>query len=100
MIFQSTAKRVAGEPRFEIKNYRFVDLAMMYYPDRDYDSALRLFRREMHETRGMWKAMLEVGYKEHTRVLTRAQVKVIVKYLAPPIRMDIIAKRNGYSPYP
>ena len=70
--------------RFVIKPYIFGELAQMYYPDHNYDSALRLFRREMHDTRGMWQAMRVVGYKEKTRVLTRAQVKVIVKFLGEP----------------
>ena len=70
--------------RFKIKDYPFGDLAQMYYPDHNYDSALRLFRREMHDTRGLWEALQAVGYKEYTKVLTRAQVKVIVKYLDPP----------------
>ena len=56
----------------------------MYYPDHNYDSALRLFRREMHDTRGMWEAMQAVGYKEKTKYLTRSQVKVIVKFLGEP----------------
>ena len=63
----------------------FRSLAQLYYPDHDYQGALRLFRREMHETRGMWQAMQAVGYKDYTKVLTRAQVKVIVKFLDPPI---------------
>ena len=70
--------------KFEIRSYPFGQLAQMYYPDHDYQGALRLFRREMHETRGMWPAMQAVGYKDYTKVLTRAQVKVIVKYLDPP----------------
>ena len=69
---------------FVINPYPFGELAQMYYPDHNYDSALRLFRREMHETRGMWQAMQAVGYKEKTKVLTRAQVKVIVKFLGEP----------------
>lgn len=69
---------------FVINPYPFGELAQMYYPDHSYDSALRLFRREMHETRGMWQAMQAVGYKEKTKVLTRAQVKVIVKFLGEP----------------
>ena len=77
--------RGLGEAPFEIRPYNFGELAQMYYPDHPYDSALRLFRREMHETRGMWPAMQAVGYKDYTKVLTRAQVKVIVKFLDPPI---------------
>ena len=71
--------------RFEIKPYSFGELAQMYYPDHPYDSALRLFREEMHLTRGMWDAMVAEGYKEKKKMLTRAQVKVIVKFLDPPI---------------
>ena len=70
--------------RFEIKPYLFGELAQMYYPDHNYDSALRLFREEMHKTRGMWEAMTAEGYKENTKMLTRAQVKVIVKFLGEP----------------
>ena len=69
---------------FNIKSYPFGELAQLYYPDHAYDSALRLFRREMHETRGLWDAMQKVGYKEYTKVLTRGQVKVIVQFLDPP----------------
>ena len=63
---------------------RNAEIAQLYYPECEYHSALRLFRREMHDTRGMWQAMQDVGYKENTKVLTRAQVKVIVGFLDPP----------------
>ena len=33
----------------------------------------------------VWQAMQAVGYKENTKMLTRAQVKVIVKFLDPPV---------------
>lgn len=71
--------------RFEIKPYNFGELAQLYYPDHNYQSALRLFREEMHLTRGLWDAMVAEGYKEKTKVLTQAQVKVIVKFLDPPV---------------
>ena len=63
---------------------RFGDLAQLYYPDHNYDSALRHFREEMHLTRGMWKAMRAEGYKENTKTLTRAQVRTIVQFLGEP----------------
>ena len=56
----------------------------MYYPDRNERSAIRLFREEMHLTRGLWNAMVAVGYKPYTKVLTRGQVKTIVKFLGEP----------------
>ena len=70
--------------RFKIKDYPFGELAQLYYPDHNYDSALRLFRREMHDTRGMWAAMTAQGYKEKTKTLTRAQVRTIVQFLGEP----------------
>ena len=33
----------------------------------------------------VWQAMQAEGYKEKTKTLTRAQVKVIVKFLDPPV---------------
>ena len=56
----------------------------MYYPDHNYDSALLLFREEMHKTRGMWEAMVAEGYKENTKTLTRSQVRTIVRFLGEP----------------
>ena len=70
--------------RFRIKPCRFGDLAQMYYPDHNYDSALLLFREEMHKTRGMWEAMVAEGYKENTKILTRSQVRTIVRFLGEP----------------
>ena len=70
--------------RFEIKPYNFGELAQMYYPDHNYDSALRHFREEMHLTRGMWPAMVAEGYHENTKQLTRAQVRTIVRFLGEP----------------
>lgn len=70
--------------KFRIKIYRFGELARMYYPDRDYDSALRMFHRELHNTCGLWKALTAEGYKEGDRLLTRSQVKAIVKFLGEP----------------
>ena len=70
--------------RFSIKPCNFGDLAQLYYPDHNYDSALRHFRDEMHKTRGMWAAMTAQGYKEKTKTLTRAQVRTIVQFLGEP----------------
>ena len=72
------------DERFEIKSYGFGQLAQLYYPDRGERSAIRLFREEMHLTRGLWNAMVAVGYKPYTKVLTRGQVKTIVKFLGEP----------------
>ena len=69
---------------FKIQPYNFGKLAQMYYPDHNYDSALLLFREEMHLTRGMWPAMVAEGYKERTKMLTRSQVRTIVRFWGEP----------------
>lgn len=70
--------------RFKIRDYPFGQLAQLYYPDRGGRSAIRLFREEMKATRGLWDAMVAVGYKPYCKVLTRAQVRTIVQFLGEP----------------
>ncbi|MBR4041349.1 MAG: DUF4248 domain-containing protein [Bacteroidaceae bacterium] len=70
--------------RFEITTYGFGELAEEYYPDREYSTAVRLFNRDLHLTRGLWDALRKQGYKDGDRIFTRAQVKVIVKFLGEP----------------
>ena len=72
------------EEGFVIRSYGFGQLAQMYYPDHNYQSALLHFREEMHLTRGMWAAMVAEGYHENTKTLTRAQVRTIVQFLGEP----------------
>ncbi|MBO5678999.1 MAG: DUF4248 domain-containing protein [Bacteroidaceae bacterium] len=70
--------------RFEIATYGFGELAEAYYPDDEYRTAVRLFSRDLHRTRGLWNALQKQGYKAGDRIFTRAQVKVIVKFLGEP----------------
>ena len=70
--------------RFPIKSYAFGSLAQTYYPDRSDRSAIRLFREELVQTRGLKEALEELGYRPYTKVLTRGQVKTIVQYLGEP----------------
>ena len=55
--------------------------AMRYYPDRGYQSAVRRFRREIHETRGLLDALTALGYEEHHRYLTPQEMSVIEDFL-------------------
>ena len=70
--------------RFNITTYGFGELAEEYYPEDDYRTAVRLFSRDLHRTRGLWDALQKQGYKEGDRIFTRAQVKTIVKYMGDP----------------
>ena len=70
--------------KFKIEEYWIGDLAQLYYPDRDYKSALRLFDKDLCCTRGLWNALRTQGYKPRDRLFTRSQVRIIVKYLGEP----------------
>ena len=63
---------------------QFGKLAMQYYPEHSYKSAVRLFREEIRLTRGLFPALKAVGYKENKRKLTPRQVQVIEKFLGEP----------------
>jgi hypothetical protein len=62
----------------------FGSLAMRYYPDLSYKSALRQLRNEIRVTRGLLQALKECGYKERNRIITRNQMKVIEEFLGKP----------------
>ena len=62
----------------------FGRLAMLYYPDRGYKRAVHLFRQEIRETRGLYQALLDLGYRGNERILTPRQVQVIEEYLGEP----------------
>lgn len=75
MIIKSVNKKCCGQ---------FGKLAMQYYPDHSYKSAVRLFREEIRLTRGLFPALKAVGYKENKRKLSPRQVQVIEKFLGEP----------------
>ena len=62
---------------------QFGNLAMLYYPDKAYKTAVRLFRKEFEDTPGLLEALKEAGYKLTQRVLNRRQVQIVEDYLGP-----------------
>lgn len=62
----------------------FGRLALLYYPDRGYKRAVHLFRQEICQTRGLYQALLDVGYRDNQRILNKRQLEVIEEYLGEP----------------
>ena len=62
----------------------FGRLAMLYYPDRGYKRAVHLFRQELRQTRGLYQALQDVGYKDSQRILNKRQLEVIEEFLGEP----------------
>lgn len=60
---------------------QFGNLAVLYYPDKAYKTALRLFRREIELTSGLLPALEAVGYRQNQRVISPRAVKVIENFL-------------------
>ena len=75
MIIKSVNKKCCGQ---------FGKLAMLYYPDHSYKSAVHLFREELRITRGLYSALKAVGYKENKRKLSPRQVQVIERFIGEP----------------
>jgi hypothetical protein len=60
---------------------QFGHLAMLYYPDRGYRAAVRLFREELRITGGLHKSLTALGYHDNQRILTSRQVRVIEDFI-------------------
>jgi len=62
------------------------ELAQLYYPDKTAVQALRLFRAEIAETKGLLEALKAQKYApgKNNQYFSPAQIKVIFKYLDRP----------------
>ena len=67
-----------------IDRHHFGRLALLYYPHLSYKRAVHLFRQELRLTRGLYQALLDVGYKDSQRLLNKRQVQVIEGFLGEP----------------
>ena len=59
-------------------------LAMRYYPNSSYRTALRHFREEILLTRDLLPALQSIGYSKNQRYLSPRQVQVIEQFLGEP----------------
>ena len=55
------------------KRNQFGRLAMQYYPGRGYKAAVRAFRKEIEQTRGLMSALSDTGYTSTQRLLSPAK---------------------------
>ena len=63
---------------------QFGNLAMRYYKGKNYKTALKAFRQELRQTRGLLQALQDVGYRDNQRILNKRQLEVIEDYLGEP----------------
>ena len=63
---------------------QFGRVAMRYFSECNFKTALRHFRDEIVKTRGLLEALTEIGYTPSQRTLTLRQMKVIEDFLGEP----------------
>ena len=57
---------------------------------KNYKTALKSFRQELRQTRGLFQALQDVGYKDSQRILNKRQLDIIEDYLGEPWRTQNI----------
>ena len=83
MPVQNTAKQPRKRP-LSRSRLQFGNVAMRYYKGKNYKTALKSFRQELRQTRGLYQTLLDVGYKDNQRMLNKRQLEVIEEYLGEP----------------
>ena len=63
---------------------QFGNVAMRYNKGKNYKTALKSFRQEIRDTRGLFQALQDVGYRDNQRILNKRQLEVIEDYLGEP----------------
>ena len=72
------------EDSFQVRAYRKQDLAMLYFPDEEKNSASRKLRRWMAECNDLLKELAVINYRKCRKFYTRQEVAIIVEYLGFP----------------
>ncbi|MEX0635621.1 MAG: DUF4248 domain-containing protein [Ferruginibacter sp.] len=72
------------EDKFRIKAYGYGELAQLYFPNITKKSASAQLRRWIKASATVLPMLESIGYKPGIRLLTPAQVKVIVEEFGEP----------------
>ena len=79
----STVKQPRKRPQNRSR-LQFGNVAMRYYKGKNYKTALKAFRQEIRDTRGLLQVLTDLGYKDNQRLLNKRQLEVIEEYLGEP----------------
>jgi hypothetical protein len=72
------------DDKFKIKSYGFGELAQMYFPSISKKSAAAQFRKWVRTSKTALPMLEKLGYKIGNRLLTPAQVELIVNEFGEP----------------
>lgn len=72
------------EEVFKIRTYSFNELALLYFPYATKENASRQFRKWITSNKNLDTKLQELGFKNRMKLLTPAQVKLLVEMLGEP----------------
>lgn len=72
------------ESKFVLRSYPKAELALLYFPGNDPDSAVRNLRRWIMRQPEIMAAFEAVGYDKKLHSYFKREVEIIVKYLGEP----------------
>lgn len=72
------------EESFKIRTYSFNELALIYFPYATRENATRQLRKWITSNKTLETKLQELGFKNRIKLLTPAQVKLVVEMLGEP----------------
>ncbi len=72
------------EEHFEIRSYGVAELAVLYQPQVQPNAAVRTLQRWIDRYPGLRQQLMDAGWHSKTKIITPAQVKLIVEALGAP----------------
>jgi hypothetical protein len=72
------------DEQFKIKSYGYGELALLYFPNSNKRSASTQLGRWLRQNISIKNQLMDLGYKPGKKILTPAQVKLIVKIFGEP----------------
>lgn len=72
------------EENFKIRTYSFCELAKLYFPNVANKSATKQLRKWLNFNQRLSQRLADVGYQGVQRIITPAQVKIIIEELGEP----------------
>lgn len=72
------------EENFKLRTYAFGELAKLYFPNVAHKSASKQFRKWLNIHTRLQQRLADSGYQLCQRIITPAQVKIIIEELGEP----------------
>jgi hypothetical protein len=72
------------DEQFKIRSYGYGELALLYFPNSNKNSASTQLGRWVKQNENLKKQLEKLGYKPRKKILTPSQVKLIIDFFGEP----------------